>query len=324
MFRVRNLVFILLLMFLFIEVLLVFPSHVEKEPATEAPAEELASEEMEKPKTRPMEQNAAGVQMVVSQGSEKDWELFAEQAEGDQTQAWGLKGVRALFYNNDKVAFTVTGKEGSIDTKSRNMQIRGDVQTLSTNGYRFYTQDIKYDATKRMITSPTRVRMTAPPDKNGSGMKITGENMQADVDASRVEIFKDVSAEKQVNSKTLYLKADAVILSGKDRQAQFKGRVRIQYGDAKIEGPEASFLAAASSDILSKIQISGGVKVTDTDKFATSESLNLDLLANQFILNGQPKVYQGQDELAGERIIFLDGGKKVRVESVKLKSKEHP
>ncbi|MNY67067.1 hypothetical protein D3C86_2045840 [compost metagenome] len=61
------------------------------------------------------------------------------------------------------------------------------------------------------------------------------------------------------------------------------------------------------------------MKVSDMDKYATSDSVNLDLLADKYTFKGKPKVIQNNDELSGEEIIFLDGGKKVKVEKVRAK-----
>ena len=71
--------------------------------------------------------------------------------------------------------------------------------------------------------------------------------------------------------------------------------------------------------MLSSVAVKGGVKVSDADKFATSESVNLDLLANKYVFKGSPKIIQNNDELTGEEIVFLEGGKKVKIEKVRAK-----
>nr|HRO68076.1 LPS export ABC transporter periplasmic protein LptC [Pseudobdellovibrionaceae bacterium] len=100
--RFRNPIFLVLLVLLFVEVLIVFPHQVEKEPA---PAEE--SSEALPQSSGPAEQKAEGVHLVESQGSTRDWELFAREAEGNQAQTWRMKDVKVLFYSNDSVEFTV-------------------------------------------------------------------------------------------------------------------------------------------------------------------------------------------------------------------------
>ena len=98
----------------------------------------------------------------------------------------------------------------------------------------------------------------------------------------------------------------------------------MSYDGMRLEGPEASFLYGSGADMLSSVAIKGGVKVSDADKFATAETVNLDLLANKYIFKGRPKIIQNNDELSGEEIIFLEGGKKVKIERVRAKMEKAP
>jgi lipopolysaccharide export system protein LptA len=61
----------------------------------------------------------------------------------------------------------------------------------------------------------------------------------------------------------------------------------------------------------------GVVKVSDIDKFATSENVQYDPEQNKFTFNGHPRVVQNSDEITGDQIVFMNGGKKVRVEKLK-------
>src|SRR6185312_5174548 len=67
------------------------------------------------------------------------------------------------------------------------------------------------------------------------------------------------------------------------------------------------------------VELNGGVKMSDLHKWATSDKLNIDLAKNEFVFDGAPRVVQDDDELRGDRIIFLDGGKRVQVQNAKVK-----
>lgn len=321
--KVRNFIFLGLLIALFVEVLIVFPMRlghrVEPEPAAETAASPGSAAPA--PGSGPAEQLMKGIHLVESQRGSRDWELFAEEAEGGQDQGhWKLKKARVLFYTNEQVEFTVTGEEGLIDTKTRDMHIRGEVVTTSSNGYVFRTAEVFYDAKSRKITSPARVEMRGPKDQDGEGMKVDGQRMVVDVETSKMTIVENVRAEKELNSKRrMKVISRSAEFSGKGKEARFIGDVVMEYDKVKLEGPEAAFLQSSKGNFLSNIRFSGGVKVSDVDKFATSENLNLDLVANRFVFTGRPKVYQGNDELSGEEIIFLEGGKKVKVEKVRAR-----
>lgn len=317
--KFKNLIFISLLILLFVEVLIIFPSQLERE-------EKKVVHEGPKPvpaasTSLVSEQKMEGVHLVESQKGARDWELFADEAEGKQgTASWKLKKMRVFFYNKEKVEFTVTGDEGSIDSKSKNLQIKGNVVTQSVNGYVFKTPSIAYNSVSREIQSPEQVQMMGPPDASGGGLSLKGYNMTAFVDSSLMKIHKDVVATKALkDGKKFEVSSDGAQFSGKNNEAKFLGAVRVNYDNMKLEGPEASFLYNSGANILSSIAVKGGVKVSDVDKFATSESVSLDLLANKYVFKGSPRVVQNNDELIGEEIVFLDGGKRVKVENVRAK-----
>mgnify|MGYP006256946307 CR=1 FL=1 len=327
--KFKNLIFIALLVLLFVEVLIVFPGKLEHEDYKDVQArielqeqrkQELAEAGKGMGDTSSLTgQKMSGIHFVESQQGQRDWELFAETAEGSQgagAGAWKLKKVRALFYNKEQVEFTVTGDEGSIDAKD--LSIRGNVVTRSTNGYSFETPSIFYSSIKRQIQSPEQVLMKGPGDKSGSGLVVKGRKMLVLVDQSKMLVQEQVSATKpMLDGKKFDVAADGAEFSGKSYEAKFLGSVRMSYDNMRLEGPEASFIYKTGVGLLSSVAIKGGVKVSDADKFATSDSVDLDLLANKYIFKGRPKVIQNNDELSGEEIVFLDGGKKVKVERVR-------
>lgn len=149
--------------------------------------------------------------------------------------------------------------------------------------------------------------------------------MLVEVESSRMTIQEEVTAQKELRGgRRLQLGSQSAEFSGRSKEARFRGQVVMRYDRMKVEGPETVFQYSGGKTAsgLDAIQVLGGVKVSDDDKFATSERLNLDLISNKFIFNGRPKVYQNSDELSGERIIFLDGGKKVKVEGVRARLKD--
>lgn len=330
--KIKNVIFIGLLIFLFVEVLIVFPSKLEHDDdkAIRARIEEQARQRKQnlaegkdevEPTSTLAEQRMGGVHLVESQQGLRDWELFAKSAEGSQTAGtWKLHQVRVLFYNKEKVEFTVTGDQGVIDAKSKDLSITGNVTTKSENGYSFQTPSVYYSSVKRIIQSPEEVTMKGPKDKTGEGLILKGRRMEVSVDDSKMVIKESVTARKPMKEgKSFDVVADGAEFSGKSREARFLGKVRMTYDNMRLEGPEASFLYDSGASILSSVAVKGGVKVSDADKFATAQTVNLDLLANKYVFKGSPKIIQNNDELSGEEIIFLDGGKKVKIERVRAK-----
>lgn len=323
--KLKNLIFITLLILLFVEVLIVFPAQLDRSEDREAKASAEAQVKSDASKTAPTtnspEQKMGGVHLVESQSGNRDWELFSTSAEGSRDAGtWKLNQVKILFYNKEKVEFTVTGDTGTIDEKSRDIAVLGNVVTRSENGYHFKTPSIFYSSTTRLIQSPEDVVMEGPPEKSLAGILLKGRKMKVSVDESKMWIQEQVSATKpEKEGKSFEILADGAEFSGKTNEARFLGSVRMNYDGMRLEGPEAAFLYSQATKLISAVAVKGGVRVSDEDKFATSESVNLDLVENKYTFKGSPKVIQNNDELTGDEIIFLDGGKKVKVERVRAK-----
>lgn len=311
--NLKTYTFVILLGFLFLEVWVGFPIQLEKkieEPRPLALYDNNGAEKVMKE-----------VHLVESRSGTRDWELFAETAEGYAGQgSWELKNVKVLFYSGEKIEFTVTGKTGRIDSKTKDMQIAGDVSTVSSNGYRFQSASLIYLADTRLLKSPDRIRMISPPDENGKGMQLDGEKMEANVDKSLMRISNGVIAKKQMNDgKTFVIKSQVAEFSGHDNSAKFLEKVMIELDTMRMEGPEAQFSYRQGTEMLQSILMRGGVRVSDIDKYATSEAVRFDPTDNRFTLTGRPRVVQNNDEILGDQIIFIDGGKRVKVENIRAR-----
>ncbi len=312
--NLKNILFVILLIFLFVEVLIIFPNRLEHKE------KELPTATTQVDSTQP-EQKMKGVHLVEARQGHQDWELFSAAAEGYQGKgAWELKKVRVLFYNKEKISFTVTGDLGSIDGKSKDLRIKGNVITKSENGYIFKTSSIFYNAKKRQILSSEKLSMHGPKDEMGDGFVLEGTDMLVLVDDNRMTINQNVRGSKKFkDGKDFFITSDKAEFSGQSHQARFYGNVEMKYANLRLQGPTAVFQYKGNTSLINYIQIQGGVRVNDADKVATADTVNLDLFKNIFTFRGKPKVIQNNDELSGEEIIFLDGGKKVKVEKVRAR-----
>lgn len=326
--KYKNLIFLLLLAALFIEILVIFPNQVEHEDESVVRA---AVEQQEKEALQNSgnptsgakipSQKMEGVHLVESQKGNRDWELYAEQAEGSQTGGnWTLQKVKIFFYKDEKVEFTVVGDEGNIDNITKNISVRGNVVTKSTNGYTFKTEAISYNSVIREILSPGRVYVTGPMDQSGAGISVDGTDLRVMVDQSKMQIRKNISARKSMkDGKKIVVAADSVELSGNTSEAKFGGMVRLTYDKMTVEGPSAIFSYSKRNNLLNGIKFEGGVKVSELNRFVTSQNLDLNLIQQIYSFTGGPRLVQDGDELRGNEIIFYDGGKKVKVEKVRAK-----
>lgn len=317
MFRWTRIALAILLLFLFIQILIFAPKDLdsllgdEKKPEVTKPAENSA------------EQKMGGVHLVESRSGSRDWELFARGAEGyEGKNVWALEQMKVIFYSENGVTFTVTGDKGNIEVATKNMDISGNVVMNSSNGYHFRSESMIYDATTRIIRAPTAIKMEGPKLKNEPDMQVEGNSMNTQLADNKMTVTGAVKTRKRVQEKKMLIVSQMAQFSAANNSARFVGDVEIEVDSMKIVGPEAEFRYEKDTNLLDSVFVDGGVRVSDLDKWATSENVSVDFKNDQFVFRGAPRVVQNQDELIGEEIVFQNGGKKVRVKGAKSKIDE--
>lgn len=321
--RLGRIALFILLVLLFIQVVIGFPINLES--GIEVSKLENAREFHDATKSD-KEQTMGNIHLVESREGSRDWELFSEQAEGSEGQGtWKLTQVKVQFYSKGRLEFIVTGSTGTIDYKTKDMKIFGDVNIRASNGYVFKSDEVSFESYDRVLRSPDKVRMFGPKDSQDGELRLDGGSLEAKVDEGFVVIKPKVVAQKSMShGRSFVVRAGGVRLSRVDTSAYFFGHVAIEIETMRIEGPEARFEYRKQSDLLQSVLFKGGVKVSDVDKYATAEQVRFDPEQNQFVLTGRPRVVQNQDEIVGEQIIFLDGGKRVKVQKMKARVEETP
>lgn len=261
--------------------------------------------------------------MVEAKQEGKEIELWADRAiRPKDREEWTLDEVRVKFYAQNGVTYMVTGKTGGVTTASYAMWIKGDVITKSSNGYTFRSEAVFYDPKIKRLTAPSQIEMEGPPDANGSRLYLDGEDMVADLTTNQLNVNKKVRARRQVDGpggdqKTAQIQSNSAVFSGKSNLAAFKGNVVIDIETMRLTGPEAKFSYNPEAQSLDSMVVNGGVRVTDSDKSATSGSVAVYFKDDKYVFKGAPRVVQQQDELIGDEIVFLRGGKQVQVINAK-------
>lgn len=175
-------------------------------------------------------------------------------------------------------------------------------------------------------------------DQNGGDIKLNGGSLNADFATNEINVSHNVKATRKIliggkdeatggpkaQEKTAHIQAQRAVFSGRTNQAQFFGNVVIDVDAMSIAGPKAQFTYDKKTQMLNSLQVDGGVKVTDADKFATSGAVNMDLKEDRVVFSGNPRVVQNGDELIGDQIVLLNGGKKVQVSNAKVQIENKP
>ncbi len=302
---------------IFIEILIASPQVLEKEDIDSAEPSSALKEASDTGTAKGIEQKMQGVHFVENGKndgkSEKGWELFAREANGSTEGQWVLKTVKVQFYNNNLSNYTVTGDHGEVDSITKDILITGHVVTTSSNGYSFKTNTIRYMAKQKLMTSVDQVLMLGPADSSGPGFDLTGEKLLVDMAKGKMSILDQVVAHKVINAKPFKLTSVRADFSNKNQEATFSGHVQMRLGTMQALAPFALFQYSNQRKTLEKIIMNDDVEFTDIDKKGYCKEIEFDLINNQMTMRGQPKVLQGEDEIKGHEIVFLDGGKKVKI-----------
>ena len=296
----------------FFEILVMAPQVLEKENQDHV-GENFDLSYLEQENKNAVDQKMQGVHLVENSENEKGWELFANEATGRADGQWILKNVKVQFFNDNLSNYTVTGDLGEIEAKTKDMIIRGNVMTTSSNGYSFKTDTLRYIAKQKIMTSLDKVTMQGPPDNSGSGFHLTGEKFLVDMVKNKMSILDKIVARKKINNEQFNLTSQRADFSNVNQEAAFVGNVQMKLGTMFVKAPMALFQYSGAKKMLEKIVMNDQVEFSDTDKKGFCKEIEFNLIENKMTMRGQPKVVQGEDEINGHEIVFIDGGKKVKI-----------
>jgi len=262
--------------------------------------------------------------LVLSRGEKGEGEVWGIKATRvDAASPWVIDQVKVKFFAENGATYLVTGDQGTVVSGTKNIndvQVKGNVITHSSNGYVFKTDLANYDSNSRKLISPGKVDVVGPPDTNNNSLTVVGENMVADLTSNEIEIKQNVHAKKSIrDNKIANITSHRAVFSGKSNAVKFYGNVIIDVQSLRITGPVATFNYKPNSDLLDTMVITGGSRVTDNDKLATSERVTVHFDDDRYVFSGSPRVVQNGDELVGDEIMFLNGGKQVKVLNARAK-----
>jgi len=119
------------------------------------------------------------------------WEINADTAtyiKKDEVTLFENVKVRLLFSNGD--VYVITGKNGTLHTGTKDMDIEGDVFARSNDGAQFKTDTLHYidNGGDGMVHTKDPVKMTRP------GIDVSGTGMRLFLREKKVVLLSGVSA----------------------------------------------------------------------------------------------------------------------------------
>lgn len=304
---------ILLFIVLIVEIVLIAPQTLDIKNPLDVTFDKILGEDE-------ILQKMQGVHLVEASEGEKRWELWAETATSfKQDDSWSVSNVKAEFTTKKGLPYKVKGDRGIV-LANKDMSIEGNVVIVSENGYKFKTQQVSYSAKNHSLKTQSLVRMLGIKGDTGYNMILTAKGLSGNLKESIVELLANVRGKKNFkNGEEIKLKSHRAQFSGQNFLSKFIGDVIIDADTMRITGDVAGIGLNPKANELQRVIIEGGVKVSDRTKWATAHQVEADFLENKFIFKGNPRVVQDRDELRGDEIIFLNGGKTVKVRKAKIK-----
>ncbi|MCH2534385.1 MAG: LPS export ABC transporter periplasmic protein LptC [Bdellovibrionales bacterium] len=316
--NISRLIFGLFLLLIFVEIVLIAPKNLDDISMDFGPLNSQTEED-----TNKIDQIMKGVHLVEASSGKKDWELWAESAQSLKVQkTWQLFDVKANISASDGQVFNITGDKGFVEVQSKNLKIEGNVRVRSENGYVFKSSVAFYDAQKKLIHGDQPVEL-AGPKKSSDAINMQGDRFKIDVVSLNMTLLENVKGNYTTpeRSKVRILSEEA-IFSSKNKDVFFNKNVVIRSNNKIVQGPKAHFIYNKNKSKIDKLVMTGGVSIKDLDKKAVANTVEAFLDEQKFVLRGNPRVTQGEDEMVGDEIIFLEGGKRVKVKKANIKASE--
>lgn len=271
-------------------------------------------------------QKMQGGHLVESQQGKRDWELFSNESISYQGRSdWDLKKVEIRFYNSELQDITVKGASGNIDMETKNMRIEGDVHILTSNGYTFIAPYIQYEASTRKIYCDKLIEVLGPMRQKIRSLKMTAVGISIPINERKIYLQQNIKGRQLLESgDPVDISSQQALLSVESQTAEFSGKVMINHLKRQMRSEYALFSYNDQSKDFEYLELRNKVELTEDERRATSDNLRVDFATQTLTFSGQPRLYQGEDELVGDKITFLDGGKRVKVENVKAKGMSEP
>lgn len=128
----------------------------------------------------------------------------------------------------------------------------------------------------------------------------------------------------QSSSEPIRIKSDELQTDTKGRTATFTGKVVARQGDITIHADRMVVIYAENSDGLDRVEVFGNVRILQASRIGTADHGIYESKSGRIILDGNPRVLQGNDSVTGKVITYnlndetsvVSGGGDSRVEAV--------
>ena len=162
--------------------------------------------------------------------------------------------------------------------------------------------------------------------------KLSGERIVLQLDSEDVSVLRprlvlrrSVPEAEDGPGMATRVEADRLFLDKSERLAHFSDGVVVRRGDVTVRGPRMDAHYDDSGQV-TMLGLRGGVEMRQADRRAVAQNADYDARTRELVLTGQPRLYDGDDVLVGEKIGMALDSKQVHVERAhgKVRPDGHP
>lgn len=125
-------------------------------------------------------------------------------------------------------------------------------------------------------------------------------------------------------SQPIQIKSNELITDSVNRTATFTGKVTARQGDVTINADRLVIYYSDGEKEVERVEAFGNVRIVQGNRLGQAEHALYENRAGRIVLDGNPRVYQGNDMVAGKVITYfvddqrsvVTGGQNGRVEAV--------
>lgn len=167
--------------------------------------------------------------------------------------------------------------------------------------------------------------MTGQPQAQAGGSQVAGARVTftAGSEVLEVDEARTVLGEAQgtARGERVDIRADKLTVYDRKHLAVWSGRVKARRGEADIRTAklvafydEAAADAGSAEPELHRLEATGGVEVTEKDRWAQGERADFDNRTGVLVVTGRPQARQGTNHMKGSRVVFTVGKDVLQVE----------
>ncbi len=117
------------------------------------------------------------------------WALDASEmkSSGDKNSI-SFKGFQLKVHSKHRPSFELKGKEGDYSRDSGEINLRGDLEGISSDGYRFLTDEIQINEKSERLSSDRPIKISGP------FFSVEGQGLYVDLKKETLKILSNVTA----------------------------------------------------------------------------------------------------------------------------------